>query len=391
MIVELSLIAGVNYITYRYAARDFLKFKKEFDEIIERIPELKNNQEENINLISYKKEDYGYTIKFMLPVGTNSEVLEKHLLTIKQALKLSSTHLKVDNRLITLHAIEQYDFKQFVPLKLPPNKLLIAEFMKEHITVDMNKFPHALICGDTGTGKSRILFTILTNLIYSSNRVNIYLLQIRKNDLVMFKNCKQVKACSRTLEDVLQSLQEIDEECQKREELLDIEKGYLNIEEYNKKSGKKLKYIYVIVEEFSFLNVSKGDTGEEKRLKNECIRHLKNVVNAGRSSGVFLITSLQKPTSDSIPTDIKAQLTTRIALNIKDASTCRVVMNNDNAVDLGERELVCRTKDTVKGYSLTIDFSDIQEHTKKWKVEKKEVPKPKIKNDAQDILKALGV
>ena len=33
MIIELSLIAGVNYITYRYAVRDFLKFKKEFDEI----------------------------------------------------------------------------------------------------------------------------------------------------------------------------------------------------------------------------------------------------------------------------------------------------------------------------------------------------------------------
>ena len=84
-------------------------------------------------------------------------------------------------------------------------------------------------------------------------------------------------------------------------------------------------------------------------------------------------------------------LTTRIALNIKDASTCRVVMNNDSAVDLGERELVCRTKDTVKGYSLTIDFPDIQEHTKKWKVEKK-TGEPKIKkNDAEDIMKALGV
>jgi hypothetical protein len=388
MIIELSLIAGVNYITYKYIARDFLKFKKEFNEIIERIPELKNNQDEKINLISYKNEDYGYTIKFMLPVGTSSEVLEKHLLTIKQALKLSSTHLKVNSRLITLHAIKQYSFKPFLPLKLPPNKLLIAEFMNDYVIVDMNKFPHALICGDTGTGKSRILFVLLTNLIYSSNRVSIYLLQIRKNDLVIFKNCKQVKACSRTLEEVLQSLQEIDEECQRREQLLDIEKGYLNIEDYNKKSGKTLKYIYVVVEEFSFLNVSKGDSSGEKRLKYECMQYLKNIVNAGRSSGVFLITSLQKPTSDSIPTDVKAMLTTRIALNIKDASTCRVVMNNDSAVDLGERELVCRTKDTVKGYSITIDFPDIQEHTAKWKVEKK-IEKPKInKNDAQDIMKA---
>lgn len=391
MLVELGLLAGGGYIAYRYINKDLLEFKKEFDEIIERIPELKNNQGEKINLISYEPEDYGYTIKFMLPVGVNSETLEKHLLSIKQALKLSSTHLKVDNRLITLHAIVSYDFKPYLPVKLPPNKLLIAEFMGNKIIVDMNKFPHVLVCGDTGTGKSRILFVMLTNLICSSNMAEIYLLQVRKNDLVIFKNCKQVKACSRTLEEVLQSLQTVDEECKRREQLLDIEKGYLNIEDYNKKSGKILKYIYVVVEEFSFLNISKGDTASEKGLKNACMGHLKNIVNAGRSSGVFLITSLQKPTSDSIPTDIKAQLTTRVALMIKDASTCRVVMNNDSAVDLGERELVCRTKDTVKGYSLTIDFPDIQEYTKRWKVEKK-IEELKIKkDDAEDIMKALGV
>lgn len=391
MFVEAGIIGGIGYIAYRLYNKDFLKYKKEFDEIIERVPDLKNNKSEKIQLLNYKNEDYGYTIKFMLPVGINSDKLQENLLDIKQALKLSSTHLKIDNRLITLHAIKQYDFKPFMPLKLPPNKIIIAEFMGEHIIVDMNKFPHALICGDTGTGKSRILFVLLTNLIYSTNRISIYLLQVRKNDLVIFKNCKQVKACSRTLEDVLQSLQEIDDECQRREQLLDIEKGYLNIEDYNKKSGKTLKYIYVVVEEFSFLNVSKGDSSEEKRIKYECMQYLKNIVNAGRSSGVFLITSLQKPTSDSIPTDVKAMLTTRIALNIKDASTCRVVMNNDSAVDLGERELVCRTKDTVKGYSLTIDFPDIQEHTAKWKIERK-TEQPKIKkDDAQDIMKALGI
>lgn len=391
MFVELSLLAGGNYLLSKFLNRDFERFKVGFDEIIETIPDLKNNQEEIIKLISFEPESYGYTIKFIMPVGINSDVLEKHLLSIKQALELASTFLIVNNRLITLHAILNYDFKPYEPLKLPPNKIMIAEFMNKNIIVDMNKFPHVLVCGDTGTGKSRILFTILTNLIYSTSRVIIYLLQVRKNDLVIFKNCKQVKACSRTLEDVLESLQAIDEECERRESLLDIEKGYLNIEDYNKKSGKTLKYIYVVVEEFSFLNVSKGDTNNEKQLKYECMRHLKNIVNAGRSSGVFLLTSLQKPTSDSIPTDIKAQLTTRIALNIKDASTCRVVMGDDSAVNLGERELVCRTKETEKGYSLTIDFPDIQKHTAKWKIEKKQEAKLKKNNDAQDIMKALGV
>lgn len=397
MIVELFLLAASNYLVDRFIKRDFNKFKKTFDEIIERIPTLKNSESEKINLLSYCVEDYGYKIKFILPKGITSEKLTENLSALKEGLELTSTHLKVENRLITLNGIKYYNFKQFVPVKLPPNKILVGEFTGNYIIVDMNKYPHALICGDTGTGKSRVLFTILTNLISTSNKINLYLLQVRKNDLVLFKNCKQVKCCSRTLEEVLLTLHEIEQELQHRECLLDIEKGYLNIDEYNKKSGNTLKYIYVVIEEFSFLNISKADGKEEKVIKSECMKHIKSIVNTGRSSGVFLLTSLQKPTSDSIPTDIKAQLTTRIALNILDKSTCNVVMGDNSAVGLSERELVCRTKGIEKGYSLTIDFDEIRKYTESSQVHRQPRDETSIKitsaskNTAEDILKVLGI
>lgn len=395
MFVEIGMVAGGNYLLYKYLNFHYDKFKKKFEVLIDRIPSLKNNQGELIRFLDYSKTDYGYELKLELPLGINSEKFEEQLLTIKEGLKTPTINLKYNNRFITLQGIKNYKFRQFEPVKLPPNKILISEFMDDYIIVDLNKFPHVLVCGDTGTGKTRIIFTILTNLINSSNRVNIHLLQVRKNDLAVFKNCKQVKTCSRTLEEVLTALEAIDRECQRREDLIDIEKGYLNIEDYNKKSGNILNYIYAVVEEFSFLNVSKADRKEEKRIKYECMQHLKNIVNAGRSSGVFLITSLQKPTSDSIPTDIKAMLTTRIALNIKDSSTCRVVMDNDSAVNLDERQLVCRTKDTQLGYSLTIDFPDIKKYTKDFIVKREfktdSKIKPKKKNDATDIYKVLGV
>lgn len=393
MFIELGLFAGANYITYRILNSEYIKFEKDFDELIDRIPALKNNQAEKVKLMNYKKTDYGFKLILLLPEGISSEQFENQHLTLKQGLELPSTRLKIDNRLITLHGIKNYNFKQYEPIKLPPNKILIGEFIDEYIIVDMNKYPHALICGDTGTGKSRILFTILTNLICSSNKVKIYLLQVRKNDLVIFRNCRQVMTCSRTLEEVLETLQEIEKELQRRETILDIEKGYLNINDYNKKSGNQLKYTYVVIEEFSFLNISKADCKEEKTLKTECMKHIKSIVNSGRSSGVFLLTSLQKPTSDSIPTDIKAQLTTRIALNILDKTTCSVVMGDNSAVGLSERELVCRTKDIEKGYSLTVDFEDIKKYTEKYQIIKQKIdePKTKVKNTATELLKVLGL
>jgi len=317
MIVELLISGASYYLLDAYSKREFNQYKKEFDLIIERVPALKNNKDEKPFLIAYDKEPYGYKIKFILPYGITTDTLQNNYKALKEAFILSSFHFTEENRIITLHAIKEYNFKQFKPLKLQPNEIYIGEFLNKPIVVDMNKFPHCLIGGDTGTGKSRLLFTILTNLINNSNRIELHLLQVRKNDLAIFKNCKQVKSFSQSLEQVLESLQLIDLELQRRESLLDIEKGYLNIADYNRLSGKTLKYLYVVIEEFSFLNISRADSKEEKAIKAECLKHIKSVVNVGRSSGVFLITSLQKPTSDSIPSDIKAMLTTRISMLIR--------------------------------------------------------------------------
>lgn len=394
MIVEL-LLSGASYIVFDYfEKREFKEYKKEFDSIIERLPALKNNQGEKPYLVAYELEQYGYKIKFILPVGKTTDTLQNNFKALKEGFKIASMHFVGQDGLITLYAIKDYNFKQFKPYKLKPNEILIGEFIGKNIIVDMNKFPHCLIGGDSGTGKSRLLFTILTNLINNSSRIELHLLQVRKNDLAIFKNCYQVKSFSHNLEQVLESLQAIDKELQRREQLLDIEKGYLNISDYNKLSGKTLKYIYVVIEEFSFLNISRVDSKEEKAIKAGCLKLIKSVVNVGRSSGVFLVTSLQKPTNNSIPSDIKAQLTTRISMLIKDRPTSIVVLGDDAAVDLGDREFICRTKDTIKGYSMTIDFPEIKQYIEN-SITIKDKPKPaikeKIKNSADDIIKALGI
>lgn len=358
MFVELGLLATGNYLTYRYLNNNFLKFKKIFDNVIQRLPELQNNQKENIKLLDYALKDYGFEIKISLPIGITTQNFQENILSIKEAFKLSSIHLEIENDSIILYGIKNYIYKVFKPVVLLPYQILIGEFLENHIIVDMNKFPHVLIAGDTGTGKSRLFFTIITNLINNSNKVSLYLLQVRKNDLFLFKNYRQVKRFSETLESVRDSLKEIDNLLLKRENNFK-QNGYFNIVDYNKNSNNFLKYIYVFIEEFSFLNVTKADSKDEKALKEECLKYLKNLVNVGRSSGVFLITSLQKPTSDSIPTDIKSQLRTRISLNIQDKSTSQIVMGDYSAVDLSEREFVCKTTNIQKGYSLTIDEEQI--------------------------------
>ncbi|MPM10634.1 hypothetical protein SDC9_56967 [bioreactor metagenome] len=79
---------------------------------------------------------------------------------------------------------------------------------------------------------------------------------------------------------------------------------------------------------------------------------------------------------------------------IKDKQTSIVVLGNDAAVELGDREFVCRTKGTIKGYSLTIDFSEIKEYTKKSEKVKQQMSNTPIKEkfvNSEDILKVLGL
>lgn len=389
MITEAIVISGITYV---YKNWDKFKIKKKWQEITFSKSTFTNNLDKTLKIWSIKRTDYGHIIRIELPYGYTVAQFEKDLDIFKEGLKYKSIQIKTECNIIVMYCVKGFKFKDFNSIKLPANKLLIADGLIEPIIVDMNKFPHMLIGGDTGTGKSRILLLILSNLIKWCNNVELHLLQIRKNDLGVFNNCAQVKTNSKTLEEVLEALKKIDKECRRRETLIDNTKGYYNIDDYNKKNYK-LNYIYVVIEEFSFLNISRGDTKEEKRMKWECLKHVKMIVNVGRSSGVFLITALQKPTNDSIPSDIKAQLTTRISLRISDSPAAIVILGNDNPTKLQERELICRTLNEQQGYSYTIDHDMIIENIKHRFIEKKEVApviNDKIESNVSNILSILN-
>lgn len=389
MIIEFA-IAGVGVALYRNM--DKIKLKKKWKQITYSKSEFTNRLDKTLKIWRVDRTPYGYDIITELPYGYTFENLNRDIDIFKEGLHFQSIQLSQVNNMVIMNCVSNYSFKDYQPTKLPGNKLLIADGLIKPIIVDMNSFPHCLIGGDTGTGKSRILLLILTNLIKYCGNIELHLLQIRKNDLGVFQNCAQVKTFSQTLEEVLEALESIDKECRRREKLTDNTKGYYNISDYNKVNGNKLKYIYVVVEEFSFLNISRGDSKEEKTLKTKCLKHLKMIVNVGRSSGVFLITALQKPTSDSIPSDIKAQLCTRISLKIADGPAAKVILGNENATKLGNREIICRTLEEEKGYSFTMDHNLVMENIKKRIVEKKQIEKPKeiIHDDLSNILEILN-
>ena len=387
----LTEIVAATSIYSIYKNLDKIKIYRKWRQITFSKNNFTNKLGKTLKILNIERMGYGHIIKVELPYGYTIENLQADIDIFKEGLGYKSIQIKSYNNIIDLHCIKKIEFKTYKGVQLPANKLLIADNLTQPIIADMNKFPHLLLGGDTGSGKSRILILILTNLIKYCNDVDIHLLQLRKNDLGVFKNCKQVKSNSKALDEILETLSNIERECLKREELIDNTKGYYNIEDYNKHGYYKLKYIYVVIEEFSFLNPSRGDNKEIKDLKHQCLKYIKMIVNVGRSSGVFLITALQKPTNDSIPSDIKAQLCTRISLTIKDAPAAIIVLGNANATKLKERELICSTLDEEIGYSYTIEHNILMDNIKDSIIEKEIVVAPVTENNnVKSILDAIN-
>ena len=188
---------------------------------------------------------------------------------------------------------------------------------------------------------------LLSNLIANCPDVELYFMQIRKSDLILFKDCEQCKYIARDLTKARNLLKHINDLCIERDAIIEqytVSDGILNIEDYNRHfKNNKMKYVYLVLEEFSFFMPNGADSKEEKQLKREILGYIRQIVNSSRSVGVFTITSLQKPTKDSIPTDIKSQLSVRVAFKLLDKENSIVILGNSSATKLKPLEAIIRT------------------------------------------------
>lgn len=341
MLTELIVSAGVMG-GYLYYKNPKVVFRKAVNNMLASNSSFYNKQGQQVRLVKIKDNIITLDIRNVLGLEDflkKQDYIETCLcskVSIKQAGKYVEVELKKAREIIN-----------FEPVPTKQHELLCG-FDEEGspIIVDMNKFPHILIGGDTGTGKSIFLMLTLANLINQHDNVELYMLQIRKSDLVVFSKCKQVKYMARNLEEAHAVIKHLNNICIEREKEIEkyLDKDILNIVDYNRCfKNKPMKYIYLILDEFSFFVPNNADTNRDKRLKKEILSYIKNLVVSSRASGIFVITSLQKPTSTSIPVDIKSQLTTRVCFRIGDSATSAVVLNNSNAAKLEDRTAIIKT------------------------------------------------
>lgn len=198
---------------------------------------------------------------------------------------------------------------------------------------DLAKMPHLLVAGATGSGKSITIHTILTSLLYRNSPRTLRLLIIdpKRVEMAYYNNIPHLLApVVVEREKAIYSLRWAVKEMERRYEVL-AEAGSRDIQSYNSQmvnsgeSASVMPYIVVVVDELADLMVS-----FPREVEGSIVR----LAQMSRAVGIHIIISTQRPSVEIITGLIKANITSRIALQVATQIDSRTIIDMSGAEKL---------------------------------------------------------
>ncbi|WP_342602575.1 DNA translocase FtsK [Peribacillus sp. FSL E2-0159] len=201
------------------------------------------------------------------------------------------------------------------------------------IITDLRKMPHGLIAGQTGSGKSVCINTMLVSLLYKATPQELKLLLIDPKMVELAPYNRIPHLVSPVITDVkaaTAALKWAVEEMERRYELF-VHAGVRDITRFNDQAEKagqyssKLPYILVIIDELADLMMMSPADVEEAICR---------IAQKARACGIHLIVATQRPSVDVITGLIKANIPTRIAFSVSSQVDSRTIIDSGGAEKL---------------------------------------------------------
>ncbi|WP_038112156.1 FtsK/SpoIIIE domain-containing protein [Tuberibacillus calidus] len=266
---------------------------------------------------------------FTLPTGFDPKIVKKNEYAFKQVFG-DNIHLDGDVKKFVLTVFKnsmpktlKYDFKRFKEHLTGEIPILVGvNHSGQIITYDMAQYPHLLIAGETGSGKSTQLRSILTTLILNNNpdELRLILGDLKRSEFHVFRRVIHVDSISTNVHDLLSALISIESELQQRGDLLDhYEKAHI------KDLPVKLPNIIVCIDEVALLKAEK-----------EIMFILEDISAIGRALGVYLILSMQRPDRDVLNGKLKNNLTVRMAFKHSDKINSEITLGRGTGYNAGD-------------------------------------------------------
>ena len=194
--------------------------------------------------------------------------------------------------------------------------------------IDIAKMPHLLIAGQTGSGKSVAVNTLVASLITnkSSKDVKFIMVDPKMVELMPFNGIPHLllpviidpKQASIALKWAVSEMEN------RYRTLMQV--GVRNIQSYNELGGiEKMPFIIIIIDELADLMMVAAGSVEES---------IARIAQKARAVGIHLVVATQRPSTDVITGMIKANLPSRISFALRSQIDSRTILDSPGAEKL---------------------------------------------------------
>ena len=222
----------------------------------------------------------------------------------------STSGLEIPNASVTTVSFKDV-YEALPDVKKHPLSVAFGKNIKgDVIYADFDEFPHILIAGTTGSGKSIFVNSIIVTLIMrnSPDDLKLVLVDPKKVEMSRYKDMPHL-LCP-IITDPVEAKNLIERLCKEMEEryALFSDTGCTNIKEFNEDApglGKeRLPYIVVVLDEYADI------VDQCKEISMPVV----SLAQKARACGIHLLISTQRPSTNVVTGVIKANLPTHVAL-----------------------------------------------------------------------------
>lgn len=234
-------------------------------------------------------------------------------------------------------SVSMKELMKNIPDKLAQSKMLFAlgkDLMGNCVYGELNRMPHLLIAGATGSGKSVCVNSIITSILMLArpDEVKLLLVDPKKVEFTPYKEIPHLLGPVITDGDEAnRALKVIVTMMDNRYELFSMA-GVRNIAGYNayieahpEEGLSPLPWVVVIIDELADLMLVAAKEVEAS---------IQRITQLARAAGIHLIVATQRPSVDVITGIIKANIPSRIAFAVSSAVDSRTILDQMGAEKL---------------------------------------------------------
>ena len=242
----------------------------------------------------------------------------------------------------TTSPVSLREILETVPSNKVNSKLLVAlgkNIMGNSIYCEIDKTPHLLVAGATGSGKSVCINCMIASILMRTkpDEVKLMMVDPKKVELSMYNGIPHLMMPVVTdPKKASVALQKIVSEMEARYDIFS-DKNVKNIATYNewveKQNAKlpedakikKMPYIVVIVDELADLMLVASKEVEDSIMR---------ITQMARAAGIHLIIATQRPSTDVITGVVKANIPSRISFAVSSSIDSRTILDMGGAEKL---------------------------------------------------------